>query len=118
GLLVREMPVKEATPLRSAAWAEGGQLLIFLLSPTSTSALRGQVARRSQGFVYYVSLTGITGAKLADLEYVRRNVAKIRRLTDVPIAVGFGIATPQEAAKVAAIADGVIVGTAVVRQIA
>ncbi len=118
GLIVPDMPVEEATPLSSAASAEGGPLLIFLLAPTSTSARRTQVARRSQGFVYYVSLTGITGAKLADLEDVRRNVAKIRRVTDVPIAVGFGIATPQETAKVAAIADGVIVGSAVVRQIA
>lgn len=118
GLIVPDMPVEEATPLSSAASAEGGPLLIFLLAPTSTSARRTQVARRSQGFVYYVSLTGITGAKLADLEDVRRNVAKIRRVTHVPIAVGFGIATPQEAAKVAGIADGVIVGSAVVRQIA
>lgn len=118
GLIVPDMPVEEATPLSSAASAQGGPLLIFLLAPTSTSARRTQVARRSQGFVYYVSLTGITGAKLPDLEDVRRNVAKIRRVTHVPIAVGFGIATPQEAAKVAAIADGVIVGSAVVRQIA
>jgi tryptophan synthase alpha chain len=118
GLIVPDMPVEEATPLSLAASAEGGPLLIFLLAPTSTSARRTQVASRSQGFVYYVSLTGITGAKLADLEEVRRNVAKIRRVTDVPIAVGFGIKMPQEAAQVAAIADGVIVGSAVVRQIA
>ncbi len=118
GLIVPDMPIEEATPLSSAMAAEGGPLLIFLLAPTSTSARRTQVARRSQGFLYYVSLTGITGAKLADLEDVRRNVAKIRRVAHVPIAVGFGIATPQEAAKVAAIADGVIVGSAVVRQIA
>ncbi len=117
GLIVSDMPVEEAAPLSSAASTVGGPLLIFLLAPTSTSSRRTLVARRSQGFVYYVSLTGITGAKLADLEDVRRNVAKIRRVTDIPIAVGFGIATPQEAAKVAAIADGVIVGSAVVRQI-
>lgn len=118
GLIVPDMPIEEATPLSSAASAEGGPLLIFLLAPTSTSARRIHIARRSQGFVYYVSLTGITGVKLVDLEDVRRNVAKIRRVTHVPVAVGFGIATPQEAAKVAAIADGVIVGSAVVRQIA
>lgn len=117
GLIVPDMPVEEAASLSSAASTVGGPQLIFLLAPTSTSSRRTLVARRSQGFVYYVSLTGITGAKLADLEDVRRNVAKIRRVTDTPIAVGFGIATPQEAAKVAAIADGVIVGSAVVRQI-
>ncbi|HET8580448.1 MAG TPA: tryptophan synthase subunit alpha [Nitrospiraceae bacterium] len=118
GLIVPDMPVEEATPLSSAASSEGGPLLIFLLAPTSTSARRTQVARRSQGFVYYVSLTGITGAKLADVEDVRRNVAKIRRVTHAPIAIGFGIATPQEAAKVATIADGVIVGSAIVRRVA
>jgi tryptophan synthase alpha chain len=76
------------------------------------------VARQSQGFVYYVSLTGITGAKLANLDDVEKNVKKIRQVTNVPVAVGFGVATPEDAAKVAAIADGVIVGSAIVKQIA
>ena len=76
------------------------------------------MAQQSQGFVYYVSLTGITGAKLANLDDVAKNVEKIRKVTDVPVAVGFGVATPEDAAKVAAIADGVIVGSAIVKQIA
>jgi tryptophan synthase alpha chain len=76
------------------------------------------VARQSQGFVYYVSLTGITGAKLANLDDVGKNVEKIKKVTKVPVAVGFGVATPDDAAKVAAIADGVIVGSAIVKQIA
>ena len=65
-----------------------------------------------------MSLTGITGAKLVNLADVGKNVEKIRKVTDVPIAVGFGVATPEDAAKVAAIADGVIVGSAIVKQIA
>jgi tryptophan synthase alpha chain len=76
------------------------------------------VARQSQGFVYYVSLTGITGAKLPNLADVGKNVEKIRKVTRVPVAVGFGVATPEDAAKVAAIADGVIVGSAIVKLIA
>ena len=76
------------------------------------------MARQSQGFVYYVSLTGITGAKLPNLADVSKNVEKIRKVTRVPVAVGFGVATPEDAAKVAAIADGVIVGSAIVKLIA
>ena len=75
------------------------------------------IARRSRGFVYYVSLTGITGAKLTDLDGVGRNVEKIRKEAAVPVAVGFGVATPEDAARVGDVADGVIVGSAIVRQI-
>jgi tryptophan synthase alpha chain len=65
-----------------------------------------------------VSLTGITGAKLSNLADVRSNVEKIRKISAIPVAVGFGVATPEDAAKVAAIADGVIVGSAIVKRIA
>ncbi|MFM8552983.1 MAG: tryptophan synthase subunit alpha [Nitrospiraceae bacterium] len=116
GLIVPDMPPEEAGPLEAPA-ATAGIRLIYLLAPTSTPARRTIVANRCRGFVYYVSLTGITGAKLTDLGDVRHNVEKIRRATDLPVAVGFGIATPQDAAQVAAIADGVIVGSAIVRQI-
>jgi tryptophan synthase alpha chain len=75
------------------------------------------VARQSEGFVYYVSLTGITGSKLRNVADVGRNVEKIRKVTHVPVAVGFGVATPEDAANIAAIADGVIVGSAIVKQI-
>ena len=117
GLIVPDMPPEEAG-LLVAADCEGGPYLIYLLAPTSTSARFAQVAQRSKGFLYYVSLTGITGSQLPDLEGVRRNIAKIRRLTKAPIAIGFGVATPDDAARVGAIADGVIVGSAIVRRIA
>jgi tryptophan synthase alpha chain len=116
GLIVPDMPPEEDALLAAAA-CEGGPHVIYLLAPTSTPARFAQVARRSKGFLYYVSLTGITGAQLPDLEGVRRNVAKIRRLTQVPVAIGFGVATPDHAARVADIADGVIVGTAIVRRV-
>lgn len=117
GLILPDMPPDEAGPLRGPA-AAVGLPLIFLLAPTSTPERRTFVARQSQGFVYYVSLTGITGAKLVNLDDVAKNVEKIRKVTNVPIAVGFGVATPEDAAKVATIADGVIVGSAIVKQIA
>jgi tryptophan synthase alpha chain len=117
GLIMPDMPPDEAGPLKGPAAAAGIQL-IFLLAPTSTAERRAFVARQSQGFVYYVSLTGITGAKLRNLADVGRNVEKIRKVTHVPVAVGFGVATPEDAANVAAIADGVIVGSAIVKQIA
>jgi tryptophan synthase alpha chain len=117
GLILPDMPPDEAGPLKGPA-AVAGLPLIFLLAPTSTPERRTFVARQSQGFVYYVSLTGITGAKLANLDDVGKNVEKIKKVTKVPVAVGFGVATPEDAAKVAAIADGVIVGSAIVKQIA
>ncbi|TKS62539.1 MAG: tryptophan synthase subunit alpha [Nitrospira sp.] len=117
GLIVPDMPPDEAGPLKKPA-AAAGLPLIFLLAPTSTEERRTFVARQSQGFVYYVSLTGITGAKLLNMADVGKNVEKIRKVTHVPVAVGFGVATPEDAANVAAIADGVIVGSAIVKLIA
>lgn len=117
GLIVPDMPPDEAEPLKVPADAAGLQL-IFLLAPTSTADRRKFVARQSQGFLYYVSLTGITGAKLHDVADVFHNVEKIRKISAVPVAVGFGVATPEDAAKVSKIADGVIVGSAIVKCIA
>jgi len=116
GLILPDMPPDEAGPLKLPA-AAAGIPLIFLLAPTSTAERRAFVARESQGFVYYVSLTGITGAKLRDVPEVKKSVDKIRKVTQLPVAVGFGVATPEDAAKIAAIADGVIVGSAIVKQI-
>jgi tryptophan synthase alpha chain len=117
GLIVPDMPPDEAGPLRKPA-AAAGLHLIFLLAPTSTAARRDYVAKQSGGFVYYVSITGITGAKLDDVPDVEANVAKIKKVTKTPVAVGFGVATPDDAARVARIADGVIVGSAIVRRVA
>jgi len=116
GLIVPDMPPDEAGPLKGPAEAAGLEL-IFLLAPTSTPDRRKFVARQSHGFVYYVSLTGITGAKLTNIADVGENVQKIRKVAGTPIAVGFGVATPEDAANVAKVADGVIVGSAIVRLI-
>ena len=117
GLIVPDMPPDEAGPLKAPAGAAGLRL-IFLLAPTSTASRRTYVAKESQGFLYYVSLTGITGAKIQNMAEVGKNVEKIKKATRVPVAVGFGVSTPDDAAQVAAMADGVIVGSAIVKQIA
>jgi tryptophan synthase alpha chain len=89
-----------------------------LLAPTSTLERMKRVVPAASGFVYYASLTGITGVKLADMEGPRRKVAEIRSVAgNLPIAVGFGIKTPDDARQVAAFADGVVVGTAAVKVI-
>jgi tryptophan synthase alpha chain len=117
GLIVPDMPPDEAGTIHPLAEAAGLDV-IFLLAPTSTAKRETAVARLSRGFIYYVSLTGITGAKLTDKADVEKKVREIRRYTKTPIAVGFGIATPDDAREVARIADGVIVGSALVKLIA
>ena len=117
GIIVPDMPPDEAGPLKTCA-ASAELRVIHLLAPTSTDARRTYVARESQGFLYYVSITGITGAKIQNMSEVGTNVEKIRKVTTTPVAVGFGVSTPEDAAQVAALADGVIVGSAIVKQIA
>lgn len=117
GLIVPDMPVEESGPLETLA-KPAGLDLIFLLAPTSTASRRAMVAKASRGFVYYVSLTGITGAKLTDMGDVEQNVAKIRKVSKVPVSVGFGVATPEDVRRIARVADGVIVGSALVKRVA
>ena len=117
GLIVPDMPPDEAGPLKGPADA-AGLPLIFLLAPTSTPSRRKLVAAESHGFVYYVSLTGITGSKISNVGDIQDNVKKLRKVSASPVAVGFGVATPEDAARVSKMADGVIVGSAIVKQIA
>ena len=117
GVIVPDMPPEEAGTLRPLA-DKAGLDVIFLLAPTSTATRQASVARVSRGFVYYVSLTGITGVELTDKVEVGKKVQEIRRYTKTPVAVGFGIKTPDDVREIARIADGVIVGTALVKVIA
>jgi tryptophan synthase alpha chain len=117
GLIVPDMPPDEAGPLKKPADA-AGLPLIFLLAPTSTTDRRKLVAKESHGFVYYVSLTGITGSKLSNVGDIQENIKKLRKVSGSPVAIGFGVATPADAAKVSKMADGVIVGSAIVKRIA
>jgi len=116
GVIVPDLPPEEGTDLIRAA-RKVGLATIFLLAPTSDPGRIARIARVSTGFLYYVSLTGITGARLTDPDDVARRIADIRKATKKPIAVGFGIATPEQAKLVGRMADGVIVGSALVQVI-
>lgn len=89
---------------------------VFLAAPTSTADRLELVGRRSSGFVYCVSTTGITGERSELASTLPRTVERVREHTDLPVAVGFGVSTPEQAASVAHVADGVIVGSAIVRR--
>lgn len=91
--------------------------VIFLLAPTSNHERIEKVVAASTGFIYYVSITGITGAKLVMDEKIQSSIQTIKQMTDTPVAVGFGISNPEEAAWASSIADGVIVGSAIVKLI-
>lgn len=90
---------------------------IFLLAPTSTEERIRKVTKASSGFIYYVSMTGITGANLSLDGSMEALISSIREFTDKPIAVGFGVSTPDEASAVSRAADGVIVGSAIVKRL-
>lgn len=117
-VLCVDWPADEASELTSALSNQGLDF-IPLLTPTSTPPRVRAIGSAATGFIYYVSLTGITGRSLDDLEGPRRHVEKIRDLTSdrVPIVVGFGISTPEQVKAVATFADGVVVGSAAVRVI-
>ncbi len=116
GLLVVDLPPEEADELWTPARAAGLDV-IFLLAPTSDERRVRAVLRKASGFVYFVSMTGITGTKAIDASDVRRMVDGLRTRCRLPIGVGFGITTPAEAAAVASYADAAVVGSAIVRLI-
>lgn len=114
GFLVVDVPPEEAGELRDAARSQGLDL-IHLLAPTSTQARLDLVREHQSGFVYYVSMTGVTGTRVSDLGEIRRGIERVRAAVTVPLCVGFGITTPEEAAALAPSAHGVVVGSALVR---
>ncbi|MDB5482702.1 MAG: trpA [Caulobacteraceae bacterium] len=117
GLIAVDCPPEEADPLADALDREGVDL-IRLATPTTDDARLAIVARRTRGFVYYVSVAGVTGAKAAIADDVAPAVARVRAASGLPVAVGFGIRTPDQAASIARVADAVVVGSALVDAIA
>ncbi len=113
GVLTVDLPPEEADGMLAALRGRGLDP-IFLLAPTSGPERVRRVARSAGGFIYYVSLRGVTGATHLDLREVSEKIGAIRRHTELPVGVGFGINTPETAAAVAKIADAVVVGSAVV----
>ena len=117
GLIVVDCPPEEAGPLADALDGAGVSL-IRLATPTTDDERLKVVVRRTSGFVYYVSVAGVTGVKEADAATVAPHVARVRKASGLPVAVGFGIKTPERAAAVARVADAVVVGSALVDEIA
>lgn len=117
GLIVVDLPPEEETELSVPARAAGIDI-IRLVAPTTTDARIATLVENASGFVYYVSVRGTTGTSSAAAGDIASNVARIRKQTDLPVAVGFGIRTPEQAADVAQVADAAVVGTAIVEQVA
>ncbi len=116
GLIVVDLPPEEDDELCVPAQAAGLNF-IRLATPTTDAARLPMVLRNTSGFVYYVSITGITGAAAAQASVVGPEVARIKAATELPVIVGFGIATPEAAQEIAGVADGCVVGSAIVKQI-
>jgi tryptophan synthase alpha chain len=116
GVIVPDLPCEESADLVKAA-RSSGVATIFLVAPTTIRRRMKYIAGKSKGFIYYVSLTGVTGARRALPPDIRANIRRIKAVTDKPVAVGFGVSTGAQAAALAGMADGVIVGSAIVRTI-
>jgi tryptophan synthase alpha chain len=116
GLIIVDLPPEEDEELCLPARAAGLNF-IRLATPTTDDRRLPAVLANTSGFVYYVSITGITGAAEADAARVAPEVARIKQQTDLPVCVGFGIRSPEAAAALAAVADGVVVGSAIVDRI-
>jgi tryptophan synthase alpha chain len=115
GVLTVDLPPEEADGFRAALRARDVDL-IFLLAPTSDEARIARICSQASGFVYYVSLKGVTGAAHLDVDDVESHVRRIRAQTDLPVGVGFGIRDGEAAARVAAVSDAVVVGSALINR--
>jgi tryptophan synthase alpha chain len=117
GLIVPDLPIDEAAELRQAC-DQAGIALVPLVAPTTTAERIEQTAAAARGFIYVVSVTGVTGERTELPPGLESVVDHVREAASVPVAVGFGIATPEQVRQVGAIADGVIIGSRIVRWIA
>ncbi len=116
GVIIPDLPPDEGQEFIKEARSRGLDT-IFLLAPTSTDDRIRLAAPASQGFIYYVSMTGITGSKLTIDRTIRESIGKIRAVSNKPVCVGFGISRPDEARAIASLADGVIIGSAIVKTV-
>ncbi|MGB4058484.1 MAG: tryptophan synthase subunit alpha [Alphaproteobacteria bacterium] len=116
GLIIVDLPPEESETLENAA-RKYGLDFIRLLTPTTDEARIPVVVKNASGFLYYVSVTGITGAAKADPESIRPHIEQIRRHTKLPIAIGFGVRTPEDVKALSSVGDAVVVGSAIVQTI-
>lgn len=116
GVIVPDLPPEEAGPWLEAAEANGLDT-IFLAAPTTPFERSRKIARLTKGFLYYVSLTGVTGSDFVVTDELIETITALRRMAGVPVAAGFGVSGPNEAGPLAAAADGVIVGSSLIREV-
>ena len=116
GILVVDLPPEEAAELRQYTDPQGIDF-ISLIAPTTSTERVKTIARHATGFLYYISITGVTGTAKPQVEEVKKDVARIRKVTALPLAIGFGISTPQQAAEIVPYADGIVIGSAIVKMI-
>jgi len=113
GAIIPDLPLEEAAPLR-ADLAGAGIDLVPLIAPTTGPERAAAIARQARGFLYYVSVTGVTGARIELPADLAARLRELRALSPVPVAVGFGISRPEQAAALRGLADGIVVGSALV----
>jgi len=116
GLIIPDLPLEEAGVLRCAA-LKNDMSLVFFLAPTTSPERAANIVKASSGFIYFVSVAGVTGARVSTPVNITRQVQLARSMSKVPVCVGFGISTPAQVKSVSAFADGVIVGSAIIKEI-
>ncbi len=116
GLTIPDLPVEEDDDLFEVAKKNDFKIVCFI-APTTTDERMALIAKRSQGFLYYISVVGITGIRDTLPEDIVQNISRLKQMTNTPVAVGFGVSTAEHAKMVGKVADGVIVGSAIMREI-
>ncbi len=117
GLVIPDLPYGEDKSIQNFI-ENKGMALVYLLAPTTLESRARQVGQASSGFVYYVSLTGVTGMRDLSLDGIQAKIKNVKKWVKKPLCVGFGVSTPEQAAKIAKVADGVIIGSYLVRAMA
>jgi tryptophan synthase alpha chain len=116
GILVVDLPPEESDELRRYT-DRAGLDFISLIAPTTTDSRIKKISLNATGFLYYISITGVTGTAKPVIENIQEDVYRIRKISTLPLVVGFGISTPQQACEIASLADGIVVGSAFVQLI-
>ncbi len=116
GATIPDLPIEESDAVHLAAKEKDFKIVCFV-APTTTPERMSRIAKGTQGFLYYIAVVGITGVRDALPPDMRENIQKLKGMTDKPIALGFGVSTPEQARVVGQVADGVIVGSAIVKEL-
>lgn len=116
GILIVDLPFEEAQELRQYTDRENIDF-ISLIAPTTGNERIKMITRKATGFLYYISVTGVTGTKKPDPKDIKKDVTRIREITTLPLVIGFGISTPRQAADISIFADGIVIGSAFVKLI-